>query len=160
MPDDAPWAQLEQALTHHRQRGRTLDVWWRDDDAVAATPHLDRLLALVQRHRIPLALAVVPAATDPSLPQRLAQEEAVRILQHGWAHKNHAPPSEKKSEYPADRDPAICLAELRRGQDLLRQMFGSSYLPVLVPPWNRLGNRLAAALIPQLPAQGFIGLSG
>ncbi len=37
----------------------------------------------------------------------------------------------------------------------LEKLFGSSFLPVLVPPWNRIDAQITA----ELPALGYIGLS-
>ena len=53
-------------------------------------------------------------------------------------------------------DPDICLAELSQGQARLKALFGSRFLPVVVPPWNRF----ASSLIPSLATHGFIGISG
>lgn len=168
--DTARWARLDQALTRLHAAGHQLSFWWRDDDAVEATPQLDHLLDLAQRYHLPLALAVVPGlvvsgSTENSLVQRIdraadadspeARPEIV-ILQHGWKHQNHAGPDTKKCEYPASRDPDICLAELSQGQARLKALFGSRFLPVLVPPWNRFAN----SLIPSLATHGFIGISG
>lgn len=158
--DTTAWARLDQALTRLHAAGHQLTLWWRDDDAVRATPQLDRLLDLAQRYHLPLALAVVPGPAETSLVERLdylsAQQPEAVILQHGWTHQNHAAAGEKKCEYPASRDPDICLAELSQGQARLRHMFRSRFLPVLVPPWNRF----APTLIPSLAHHGFIGLSG
>ncbi len=144
------WTRLEEAVAARRE----LRLWWRDDDAVAATPALDRLLALARRHCLPLALAVIPAALSPSLVARLAEEPDVDVLVHGYAHANHAPPGVKKQEL-GHRAPAETLAELGRGLDLLTARFGRQCLPVLVPPWNRID----PALIGGLAALGFRGLS-
>jgi len=51
-------------------------------------------------------------------------------------------------EFRAGHPPA------RFGQ-VLAQAFGERFVPVLVPPWNRVGD----ALLPHLPAAGFAGLS-
>ncbi|HEY9056564.1 MAG TPA: hypothetical protein VIN77_05390, partial [Aurantimonas sp.] len=47
--------------------GRTVALWWRDDDATQPTPALARLVAAAQRHRAPLALAVVPSPMSDAL---------------------------------------------------------------------------------------------
>lgn len=167
--DTTTWARLDQALTRLHAAGHQLPLWWRDDDAVMATPRLDQLLDLARRYHLPLALAVVPGlvvsgSTETSLVQRLngfspdgpPDRPEVVILQHGWAHQNHAGSDAKKCEYPATRDPEVCFAELSQGQTRLKTLFGSQFLPVLVPPWNRF----ASGLIPSLVAHGFIGLSG
>ena len=40
------WSDLEAELEAWRCRGRRATFWWRDDDAVEATPALERLLGL------------------------------------------------------------------------------------------------------------------
>jgi hypothetical protein len=129
----------------------TATFWWRDDDATAASPALDRLLALSDE---PLALAVIPAGAEPSLAQRV-DGRPVDVLQHGFAHANHEPPPAKKAELGRARRFSIILAELADGRHRLQAMFGSRALPVLVPPWNRIDEELAA----MLNEHGFRGLS-
>src|SRR6185436_14055067 len=92
------WPDIHQELGRWRDAGRAPLLWWRDDDAVDATPALDRLLALHEAHRVPLALAVVPANATPALARRLADLPAVDLLQHGYAHTDHAPAGERKTE--------------------------------------------------------------
>lgn len=144
------WASLDEALAARRE----VRLWWRDDDAVSATPALDRLLALAHRHELPLSLAVIPAAASPSLIEAIAEEPNVDILVHGYAHANHAPAGAKKQEL-GHRPAAEMLAELGQGLSTLRSCFGARCLPVLVPPWNRID----PALIDGLAALGFRGLS-
>ena len=56
---------LDEELARWRDAGREPTLWWRDDDAVDATPALDRLLdAAAHATAVPLALAVVPAQRD------------------------------------------------------------------------------------------------
>ncbi|MBS0560749.1 MAG: polysaccharide deacetylase [Proteobacteria bacterium] len=128
-----------------RWRAAPARFWWRDDDAVAPSAALDRLLALRERLRIPLALAVIPAEADPALAARIAPEEAVRVLVHGWTHRNHAQPGAPPSEYPASRDAASVQAELAGAAARLGTLFGSRALKVLVPPFNALAPALAPA---------------
>ncbi|SLN20029.1 polysaccharide deacetylase family protein [Oceanibacterium hippocampi] len=131
--------------------GRTADFWWRDDDAVAAGPALDRLSALARRAGVPLALAVIPANLDDSL----GAGEGQYVLQHGYAHANHAGPDEKKCELAANRPADAVLDELCRGRAILERRFGARFLNVLVPPWNRIAAPLAA----RLGEAGYTGLS-
>jgi peptidoglycan/xylan/chitin deacetylase (PgdA/CDA1 family) len=149
------WDRLERELVAWAAEGRQATVWWRDDDAVAATPTLDRLLRLSERHGIPVALAVIPALAEQGLADALARQEQVTVLQHGFAHRNHAPEGTRALECGGARPLEEVAAELRSGRDRLALLFGARFLPVLVPPWNRID----AALIPRLPQLGFIGLS-
>ena len=150
------WPLVEQELARWREAAREPVIWWRDDDAADATPALDRLLALQQSHRVPLALAVVPATATPALAGGLLGVAGVDLLQHGYAHTNHAPASErKKEELGAHRPAMIVLGELGTGWMALERLFGPRTLPVLVPPWNRI----APGLVPALPEIGYRGLS-
>ena len=153
------WDALQRELELWRAGDRQAAIWWRDDDAVRPGPALDRLLELSSRHDVPLALAVIPAAAEAPLAQRLAgragDEPAVTVLQHGYAHRNHEPEDRKKCELGPARPAATVLAELAAGRDQLKRVFGARALPGLVPPWNRI----AAELLPALPGLGFRGFS-
>jgi hypothetical protein len=149
------WAAIDEELARWRDAGRTPTLWWRDDDAVDATPALDRLLALQRTHGVPLALAIVPAGATPALAARLAQVPGIDFLQHGYAHSNHAPAGEKKAELGPERPAMLVLGDLGTGWLALERLFGPAALPVLVPPWNRIAPGLVAAL----PEIGFRGLS-
>ncbi|WP_413990354.1 glycosyltransferase [Labrys okinawensis] len=146
----AAWARLDTVLA---ARGE-IRLWWRDDDAIAATPALDRLLDLARRHDVPLALAVIPAEATPALAERLASEPLVDVLVHGYSHASHAPDGRKKQELGYRPLPEM-KAELQQALSRLQGLFGPRCLPVLVPPWNRID----PALVKVLPACGFRGLS-
>jgi predicted metallopeptidase len=146
---------IAESLDRISDQGRLLQVWWRDDDAVAHTPALDRLLALAGQAGMPLAIAAVPALVEPSLVQRLSGEERVAVLVHGLAHTNHAPDGAKKAEFGPHRPLAALEREAAQGLRGSRDAFGRQALNVFVPPWNRIAPELAAAL----PRLGFGGMS-
>ncbi len=149
------WATLDAEVARWRDAGREIELWWRDDDAVDATPALERLLEVQRRTDAPLALAVVPAEATEALAARLATAPGVDVLQHGYAHVNHAAAGEKKIELGLQRPAMIVLGDLGTGWMALERLFGTRALNVLVPPWNRI----AAPLVPTLPEIGFRGLS-
>jgi hypothetical protein len=150
------WSSVEHEVARWRMEGRAPVLWWRDDDAVDATPALDRLLALQGANRVPLALAVVPAHASPALARRLTGASGIDVLQHGYAHTNHAPATaNKKMELGPHRPAMVVLGELGTGWLALERLFGSPALPILVPPWNRI----APGLVPALPEIGYRGLS-
>ena len=148
----ADWADLVDELDRWGEAGRVAELWWRDDDAAAATPQLSRLMQLAAG--VPLAVAAIPAMARPDLAEALLASPEVVVLQHGWRHVNRAFAG-KKSEYSAARPVSQVVAELGAGQARLRSLFGRRALPVLVPPWNRI----ADALLPALPAAGIAVLS-
>lgn len=148
------WPDLRDELDAWHGEGRVASLWWRDDDAVAPAPALERLAALARTHEVTVGLAVIPALARPALAPWLGSAP-VEVLQHGWAHRNHAADGEKKSELGRHRPPATVTAELARGLETLRELAGDRSRPVLVPPWNRID----PALIPALPSTGVRGLS-
>lgn len=150
----ASWQALADEAARWQEAGGA-DLWWRDDDAADQSAALDRLLALHRATSAPLALAIVPARATEALAARLAVEPGIDLLQHGYAHLNHAPPDEKKTELGAHRPAMIVLGELGTGWLALERLFGTRALAVMVPPWNRI----APALVPTLPEIGFKGLS-
>ncbi len=152
---DAAWRDLDEELDRWAAMGRRPSLWLRDDDAIDITDALERLLALADQTRTPLALAVIPAAATPALARRLARAKAVSILQHGYAHANHAPLGEKKSEFADQRPLETMMGELVRGRTAIFRMFGAAATAVLAPPWNRM----TPALEPILAAAGLAGLS-
>ena len=150
------WDALARELDAWSQAGRTATLWWRDDDATAPTPALERLLEIRRAHGMGIALAVIPARAVPALAERIAHEQDVVAWQHGWAHMNHAPIGQPKAEIGPHRPAAFILGELARGWLALDRVFGSgAWTPVLVPPHNRIGATLAAALT----QAGYRGLS-
>ena len=149
------WSPLDAALARARDEGRTVAVWWRDDDAVAHTPALDRLLALAAQAAAPLALAAIPALVEQSLPDRVDGEPGVSLLVHGLRHANHAPPDRKRAEFGPDRAHAALRADAAEALALARARFGARVESFFVPPWNRI----APTLVPDLPGLGYRGLS-
>ena len=132
-----------------------MSFWWRDDDAVADTPALDRLLKLARAYDAGIGLAVIPGRLEASLASRLTDERSALALVHGLSHANHAPPDAKKAEFGAHRPLPIMAAEAQRALHMASERLGSKLLPVFVPPWNRI----AGELVPHLSRLGFAGLS-
>ncbi len=150
------WQTLHEELDAWRDGGRVATFWWRDDDAADRAPALDRLLDLAARHDAPLNLAVIPALATDALTVRLARAAApLTVLQHGFAHVNHAPAGEKRMELGLHRPGVAICEELSRGLAMLEATFGTRLAPVLVPPWNRI----AEDLVSELAGLGFRGLS-
>lgn len=148
----AEWVDLVDELDRWEEAGLVAQLWWRDDDAIAPTPQLDRLLALAGP--APLALAVVPADAKRELAAFLDVYPQVSVLHHGWCHANCAIEG-KKSEYPPERHPVEVADELDEGRKHMRALFGQRALKVFVPPWNRFAGRF----VPLLGEAGFVAIS-
>lgn len=147
------WAELESELDIWRASGISATFWWRDDDATQPGARLDRLLDI--GNDAPVSLAVIPAGATDALAAWTCQRDNVTVLQHGYAHINHAPAREKKSEFGANRPVASILSDIDAGRTRLTALFGDRFRPIFVPPWNRFG----AMLPTTLKERGFQGIS-
>ncbi len=156
---EAVWCSFEQLICSYLDRfaaaGAPIRLWWRDDDAVAPTPALDRLLAIARQYGVEPGIAVIPAATGAALAARLVNAGDLWVLQHGHSHTNWQPKGAKAAELGDARMPDAVLADLTAGADHLRALFGGAFLPVLVPPWNRI----APAVARRRREAGLYGLS-
>ena len=149
------WHFLDGELDAWRARGRRATLWLRDDDACADSPALRRLLDLARGYRVPVAIAAIPAAADATLVDAIACCNGATIVQHGYAHRNHARAGARSAELGDERELCVTLDELARGRERLECAFGERFIPVLVPPWNRI----ADDLVPHLASAGFTGIS-
>ena len=157
--DRAAWARLGAELDRWPSGHAT--VWWRDDDAGAASPAFDQLLRMAAAHGTPLVLAVVPVWLDEVTARAIgAAPFELAVLQHGYAHRNHEPPAPdgtrgKPAELGAARAPDVALSELAAGWIRLAELLPGRLRSGLVPPWNRIAPAVRVAL----PGRGYRVLS-
>lgn len=146
------WLALQQELDQWQADGKVATFWWRDDDLNEPTTALERLIALRDQLDIPLNLAVIPNLVDPHILDFL---EGCHLLQHGVLHKNFAGDDEKKSEFPKSRDPEEATRDIIDGKSRLEELFSETFMPVFVPPWNRIADDMLQPLV----EAGFSGVS-
>ena len=149
------WQTLQRELDLWAGSGNTATFWWRDDDAVSESPQLHTLDALSRDLNVPVAIAVVPAQVDGSLPRYLRDRDNFTVMQHGYSHISYAASGVKKIEVGGERATATITSELALGCRILNSSFEDQFIPVLVPPWNRIESRIYAALV----EIGFDGVS-
>jgi hypothetical protein len=133
----------------------TLRLWLRDDDAGPWTAPLAAWLDRLSGLGLPAALAVVPVWLEDRTAEAIAARPGLRVLQHGIAHADHAAPGAKKIELGGTADRDALREGLRHGTERLRLAFADRFLPVLVPPWNRIDPDVEA----MLPEFGYAAVS-
>jgi len=150
------WQTLNAELDAWAASGEIADLWWRDDDAVAAGPKLDRLFSVTETTG--LLLAVIPARAEEELVQAVQSAGHVKVAQHGYAHTNHAVRGRGQGawELGLHRGKKVLLDELDLGRQRLEALFDDNFIPVVVPPWNNLDQ----ALLAPIAARGYSGVSG
>ncbi|KIN71176.1 polysaccharide deacetylase family protein [Sulfitobacter guttiformis] len=147
------WSPLTAELALCRRAGLPVPLWWRDDDAVAATAALDLLSDLAATTGVNVHVAVIPERIAPSLAPAFASRPALVPVIHGWRHISHAPEGAKNAEFGHQREGAF--AELKLAYKRLDHEFGARLVPLFVPPWNRM----AAEFHPALVSAKYCGLS-
>ena len=140
------------AWTHAKM---TAALWWRDDDAALPCVELDHLIRLTDEYAVPCSLAAIPLRAGEPLRETISHAPHIWILQHGYSHKNHAPSGSGAWELGLHRPKSAVIEDLRNGMLKLSQLFKDRFVPVLVPPWNRMNSEL----LPYLPIMGFRGVS-
>lgn len=149
------WQPLQHELQHWQDARLTLPLWWRDDDAIAVTPQLEILTALSGELGLSVHLAVIPRDAEVTLAEYVSDHPALVPVVHGWAHQNHAPIGEKKSEFRLHRPIEAITADAESGMSRLQNLFGDQVRPIFVPPWNRIDPEVTV----QLPKLGYRILS-
>ena len=149
------WAGVDRELDAWAVSGVPASLWIRDDDAVAATPALSRLAALSRESAVPVCVAVIPNLLEPTLASALDLWPEASVVQHGFAHVSHSAAGEKKAEFSEPGAPPARRRELTLGKNKLRETFASRFVPMLVPPWNRINDDWR----PVLPQLGYSMIS-
>lgn len=130
-------------------------LWWRDDDAVEDTPALQKLLSLSDKFDLPVALAVIPECLEDSLVSQVRAHSLVSVMQHGIRHLNTAPEGKKNQELSRNADQQALKTDIAEGRMRLLERFEQQFIPVMVPPWNRIDDEV----VEHLAGLGFLGLS-
>jgi hypothetical protein len=146
---------LTRELNRCAEAGHVTRFWWRDDDAVEPTRALTRLLDLSDTHEIEVAVAVIPASASAHLPKAIGRRKFAAVLQHGYAHKNHAAPGKAAVECGGERPVDEVIEELVKGRERLHELFGERAEPILAAPWNRIER----SALERLHEAGFRGAS-
>lgn len=147
------WSPMKAELSRWRAERLALPLWWRDDDAIEPTSALDHLAKMSADLDLPVHLAVIPGAAQPTLGKHCIPRPELVPLVHGWQHRNRAPEGQKKAEFGHPRPDAAAEAGLALSR--MRELFGDRMVPIFVPPWNRI----ADTLLPALPGLGYRGVS-
>lgn len=150
---DRAWRQFFEEIERWKDSGRSVEFWWRDDDACRQHPALARLYSLAGDTGVPLALAAIPEAAERAAFDALPS--GIAVIPHGVDHRNRASAAEKKTEFPARESVDAALERLVAGRVCLETIAGERMLAVLAPPWNRI----TPALVARLSEAGFRGIS-
>ncbi len=132
-------------------------VFFRADDIGIPSSQFTEMIDSFKKHKLPLALATVPAWLNENRLTSLRQTTGPKSSQwfwhqHGFVHRNYEPMStigkrNKKQEFgPSRRDKDISTS-LTKGRLRLEDLLGDSFQPVFTPPWNRCSKSTIDCLV-------------
>ena len=148
------YQQLASEINILTRMGRSIEIWWRDDDLESPSPQLDNLISTANDLKLPPLLAVIPARVSKQL-EKVLNKCDIKIAIHGFKHHNYELLENKKSEFGSIRTLEAQKIDLQNGMKQLEQLFGKLFLKCLVPPWNHINDELPHLL----PSLGITGLS-
>ena len=149
------WEDLNYEINNTIDLGLPVEFWWRNDGAVSKTKELSQLSSLASNEGVSIGVSIIPERMSSDIIGHFEDLNNIFILQNGFKHINYAPSSEQKIELGKHRPIKNITRELKIGHNKLYSAFNSNFLPILVPPWNRISSELVSCL----PSLGFHGLS-
>lgn len=134
-------SELERLQEEQGREGRTVDIFFRDDDVDEDDEALRLLMGIFLECEVPVNLEIIPGRLTESAVTLLRQHhdqrpELFEINQHGWLHVNHETEG-RKCEFGPSRGFDRQLADLDSGRKVLEKAFGRAFSRVFTPPWNR-----------------------
>ncbi|MDR2123975.1 MAG: hypothetical protein LBP38_03200 [Desulfovibrio sp.] len=144
-----------------------ISFWWRDDDVggegrnflrrLLNEQRLGMMLALLAKYDIPAVFAITPYNLLPRGAGQVAllKKYSAYLAVHGISHKNNAGSDVSPSEFPDGCDVEASASAVLKHIRELADIFGDRLLPVFVPPWNNMDERLKE----KLPACGITVVS-
>jgi hypothetical protein len=146
---------LRAAIEEWKRACGNAPFFLRDDDAARATPRLQRLLGICRQTDTQVMLSVIPGRVQPDLVETIMECEFAVPVQHGYQHESHSTIEGVKSEFPDEEALEPQHDRARRGIEDMANAFGDRFMPILVPPWNNISQKLVA----NLASVGIAGLS-
>jgi len=114
-----------------------INFWWRDDDLVSDSDQFVKICDISNNLSTPLLCSIIPRLISNGLKLDGENTSLVSYCQHGWAHINHEPDGELKSEFGPHRSSLDVKVDIQEGVNALKKKVGQKLLPIFVPPWNR-----------------------
>jgi len=114
-----------------------LHFWWRDDDLISNSTQFENICKISSQLSIPLLCSIIPKLISKDLKLNGTNTNFVSYCQHGWAHVNHEPDGQNKSEFGSHRSTLRVKSDIEQGSKILSNLTADRLCSVFVPPWNR-----------------------
>lgn len=136
--------KLKNDLDRFQETGRTVSVFFRNDDVDEEVESLRVLLDLFLSAQTPLNLEITPGLMTEDAAALLRDRKSrhpelpdlIELNQHGWRHVNHEWHG-RKCEFGPSRSFDQQFTDIAAGARILEDAFGEGFSRVFTPPWNR-----------------------
>ena len=151
------WKNLENELKAWMDEGKKVKLWWRDDDAADLTDSFKKLLDLITRGSPPIVIAAIPSQISSKTVTAIntMPNKNIFVAQHGYSHSDNSSLGQKKIELGGEYSLECIKLQLKIGRAILEKRFPKRFVPVLVPPWNRIDPEI----IPHLSHLNYLAIS-
>jgi len=118
------------------KQAKILEVCFRNDDVNVFSKELVELTDIFLSRQIPITHAVEPGNLTKETINWLKEikrnyPDLIEIVQHGWRHSIHG-----KGEFGAGRSYEWQFSDLERGKQLLADIFGNDFFPMITIPFG------------------------
>jgi hypothetical protein len=109
---------------------------------------------MFEQYKLPYVIAAIPKYRGTPLSDdagkvqflvRVLGQKRAELAQHGFIHKNYAPPGYAAGEF-RNRDYQDQFSDLQEGRDILRRTLGLSAITTFVPPYDGWSHETADIL--------------
>jgi hypothetical protein len=113
----------------------------RNDDVWTLEKSFTDFFAIMYGLKIPVVYAVIPKLLEKSAAifLRKAKEKTpdlIDIVQHGYAHENHADAGQRKYEFGDNRTYQQQVYDIEAGIKIMKKWFGGLLTPGFIPPYH------------------------
>lgn len=131
-------------------RDKTINFFFRNDDAGIGNTRLFKLLDVFEKFALPLDVAAIPKEIRCDFAGELnlrlnSMPNLFSIHQHGFAHISHETKG-RKCEFGKARNKSQQVSDIAAGQEILADFFGTQPQPIFTPPWNRCAKETGESL--------------
>lgn len=126
-------AGLRPVIEQLQTAGRTVRIFFRDDDVDEDEETLHRMVKIFLRHNVPVNLEIIPARLAKTAIRALRQyhnfwPHLLGLNQHGWQHLNHEPTG-RRCEFGPARSFEQQLHDISQGRAVLEEAVSTAFFP-------------------------------
>ena len=129
-------------LITEAKKNKIIKFWFRDDDMGYYTPNVDLFLEVFRAKKQPIHIAAIPDRLEGLTIEKIKMCSGAIVLQHGFNHNDNSNYDEDKSEFPQSNPYDISVSNIKKGKQILKNVFQERFINVFVAPWHELSEKV------------------